>query len=92
MATTTTTNETAAQEIELKRRCNLRVMHAETRRDALLGMFSSSLIRIPKRIQEMNVREFAENFKGSVQLVIDHERKRTQGTLLSGEAATVRRD
>jgi len=69
----------------------MRILQAETRRDALLGLFGSSLVRIPKRIQEMNVREFAANYGGSVQLVIEHEKKRAQGTLLLGETATMKK-
>ena len=79
------------QELELNRRVNLRILQAESKRDALFGLISSSLVRIPKRIQDMNVREFAAHFGGSVQLVLDHEKKRMQGTLTTAEASTLRK-
>lgn len=68
-------------EIDLTRRCGLRMLQAECKRDTLSGLFASQLVRIPKKIQEMKVREFALKYGGSMSSVLEHERKKVAGLL-----------
>lgn len=67
-------------EQELRRRCELKMLHAEIKRDSILGVLSAQLVRIPKKIQEMNVRDFASRYGGSIAMVFEHEKKRVLAT------------
>jgi hypothetical protein len=61
---------------EIIRRNEMHILLAETKIDLIRGTFAAEMVRIPKRIQDMKVREFAATYKGSIAMVLEHEKRK----------------
>lgn len=62
-------------DVEVRSRCHMLEFEAERQADAVRNAYSNELIKLPKNIRSMNVREFCETYAGEISLVLERDRK-----------------
>ncbi|GBG29835.1 Borealin [Hondaea fermentalgiana] len=63
-------------EVEFRSRCKMIEFDAERQADSVRSAYSSEIIKLPKNIRAMNVREFCEKHGGQISSVLEQDRKR----------------
>mmetsp|Transcript_4006 Transcript_4006/g.7703 ORF Transcript_4006/g.7703 Transcript_4006/m.7703 type:complete len:291 (-) Transcript_4006:368-1240(-) len=63
-------------DVELNSRCRMINLEAGRRTDELRDTYSREIIRLPKAIRNMSVREFCEKYGGKINQVLEEERQR----------------
>jgi len=66
-------------DVEMRSRCRLIEFEAERQADAVKNAFSSELIKLPKSIRNMSVREFYQKYNGDISLVLEEEKREVLG-------------
>ena len=61
--------------VELDARCKTLELHTEHLADTLKNAFMVEFTRIPKKIREMPLKKFFEEFDGSMEVVLEHDKR-----------------
>ena len=65
----------ADMKVELDARCKTLELHTEHLADTLKNAFMVEFTRIPKKIREMPLKKFFEEFDGSMEVVLEHDKR-----------------